>query len=199
MKPHTPVRRAVRMAAAAAILVLASSPAAVLAQGAPTAVGGSVQASTSVTVMAVDASTRHLLVKGPDDKPFTLKVGPEVRGFSAVKPGDKIAATYYRETAYAISEPGKPLPQDTETTLAARAARGEAPAAIVANHIVVTGAVLAIDPQAAKVKVVSPKGGEVHDIDVVTPEGRRLMANLKVGDKVTAYVTEALVISLDKG
>jgi Cu/Ag efflux protein CusF len=198
MNPHPPGRRAVHLAVAAAILALAAAPAAALAQGAPTA-GGSIKASTSVTVLAVDAASRHLLVKGPDDKPFTLKVGPEVRAFTAIKPGDKIAATYYRETAYAISEPGQPLPKDTETTLAGRAAKGEAPAALIANHIVVTGAVLAIDPQAGKVKVVSPKGGEVHDFDVVTPEGRQLMAKLKVGDKITAYVTEAVVISLDKG
>ncbi len=58
---------------------------------------------------------------------------------------------------------------------------------------------LDIDPTAAKLKVVSPKGGEVHDLDVVTPEGKQLMAKLKVGDKVTAYITEALVIALDKG
>lgn len=198
MYPHTPGRRAIRLTVAAAVLALAAEPAAALAQGAST-VGSSVQASTSVTVTAVDPVSRHLTVQGPDGKPFTLKVGPEVRGFSAVKPGDKIAATYYRETAYAVSEPGKPLPKDTETILAARAAKGEAPAAIIANHIVVTGAVLEIDPQAAKLKVVSPKGGEVHDVDVVTPEGRQLMAKLKVGDKVTAYVTEALAISLDKG
>ena len=198
MYPHTPGRRAARFAAAAAILALGAVPAAALAQGAST-VGSSVKASTSVTVTAVDAVSRHLTVQGPDGKSFTLKVGPEVKRFSEVKPGDKIAATYYRETAYAISEPGKPLPKDTDTMLAARAAKGEAPAAIVANHIVVTGAVLEIDPQAAKLKVVSPKGGEVHDVDVVTPEGRQLMAKLKVGDKVTAYVTEALAISLDKG
>ncbi len=198
MYRHTPGRQVVPFAAAAAILTLSAASVAALAQGA-SSVGSSVQASTSVTVTAVDAVGRHLTVKGPDGKPFTLKVGPEVKGFSAVKPGDKIAATYYRETAYAVSEPGKPLPQDTETILAARAAKGQAPAAIVANHIVVTGAVLEIDPQAAKLKVVSPKGGEVHDVDVVTPEGRQLMAKLKVGDKVTAYVTEALLISLDKG
>lgn len=194
MNPHTPSRRAAVLTAVA-ILALAASPAAVLAQG----LSRSEQINTSVTVMAVDAVGRHLLVKGPDGKPFTLKVSPQVQGFSAVKPGDKIAATYYRETAYAVSEPGKPLPKDTETILAARAAKGEAPAAIVANHIVVTGAVLDIDPAANKLRVVSPKGGEVHDFNVATPEGRQLMAKLKVGDKVTAYVTEALVISLDKG
>ena len=95
--------------------------------------------------------------------------------------------------------PASPCPR-TPTPCSRRGrAKGDAPAAIVANHIVVTGAVLEIDPQAAKLKVVSPKGGEVHDVDVVTPEGRQLMAKLKVGDKVTAYVTEALAISLDKG
>ena len=198
MNPQTPRRRAARWAAAATVLALAASPVAGIAKDAPTA-SQSQQVSVSVTVMAVDAAGRHLLVKDPQGEVHTLKVAPEVRGFSAVKPGDKIAAHYYVEAAYAVSEPGKPPPKDAQTLLAARAAKGELPAAVIANHIVVTGAVLAVDRAAAKVKVVNPKGGEVHEFDVVTPEGRQFMAKLKVGDQVTAYVTEALVVSLDKG
>ena len=198
MNPNPPIRRAAPRAAAVAILLLATGFAPAFAQPAST-VGRSEQISTSVTVMAVDAGSRHLLVQLPDGKPHSLKVAPEVRGFGAVKPGDKIVVTYQLETAYAVSEPGKPLPKDTQTMIAARAAKGEAPAAVVTSHVIVTGAVLGIDVKGATLKVVSPKGGEVHDFDVVTPEGQKLLAKLKVGDKITAYVTEALVVSLDKG
>src|SRR5438309_1694474 len=107
MNPNPPIQRAAPRAAAIVMLLLtAGSAAAAIAQP-PSTVSRGAQVSTSVTVMAVDAGSHHLLVKGPDGKPYSLKVAPEVRGFSAVKPGDKIAATYYRETAYAVSEPGK--------------------------------------------------------------------------------------------
>ena len=198
MNPNLPIRRATPGAAAIAVLLLATGSAPAFAQP-PSTVGRSENVNASVTVMAVDAASRHLLVKLPDGKPHSLKVAPEVRGFNEVKPGDKIVAHYFLETAYAVSEPGKPLPKDTQTIIAARAAKGEAPAAVVTSHVIVTGAVLAIDVPGAKVKVVSPKGGEVHDFDVVSPEGKKLLATLKVGDKITAYVTEALVVSLDKG
>ena len=198
MNPNPPIRRSCPRAAAIAILLLAAGFAPAIAQSAST-VGRSEQVSTTVTVMAVDAASRHLLVQLPDGKPHSLKVAPQVRGFNEVKPGDKIVAHYFLETAYAVSEPGKPLPEDTQAMVAARAAKGEAPAAVVTSHVIVTGAVLAIDVKGATLKVVSPKGGEVHDFDVVTAEGQKLLAKLKVGDKITAYVTEALLVSLDKG
>ena len=104
-----------------------------------------------------------------------------------------------QSTEFAISPPNQPLPADTETILAARAKQGELPAAVIANRLVVTGAVLAIDTQAHTLKVVSPQGGEVHTFAVVSPEGRRVMGELKPGDKITAYITEGLLISTEAG
>ena len=45
------------------------------------------------------------------------------------------------------------------------------------------------------VLMVSPEGGEVHTFAVSSAEGRRLMGQLKPGDKITAYVTESLMIA----
>ena len=60
-------------------------------------------------------------------------------------------------------------------------------------------AVLGIDMQAHTLRVVSPQGGEVHTFAVTSPEGRRLMAQLKPGDKITAYVTESMLIAVERG
>jgi hypothetical protein len=142
-------------------------------------------------------ASRHITVKLPSGETEVLKASPDLQRLSDVKAGDKLKATYYAEVAFAISEPGKPLPENTDTVFAARAAKGEAPAGLVASHKVVTGAVLKIDVPGSKVKVVNVNGGEVHDLDVATPEGKQLLAKLKVGDKVTAYITEALLVSVD--
>jgi hypothetical protein len=181
------------MAAAMALAVTAAStthaqPAASMSQ----------KTTASVQVVSVDMATRHLVVKRDTGETFSLQVPPEVRNLDQVKPGDTLSATYVREVAYAVSPPGQPLPENTATIMAARAAKGEMPAAAVANHIMVTGAVLGIDLANSTVKVVNPKGGEVHEFDVVTPEGRQLLGKLKVGDMVTAYVTEALLVSVNR-
>lgn len=164
-----------------------------------TVVRNTQQASEKVTVVSVDLATRHLVVRKDGGETASLKVPPEVRNLASLKPGDVITATYYLATEFAISPPNRPLPDDTETIIAARAKQGDLPAAVIANRLVVTGAVLAIDTQAHTLKVVSPQGGEVHTFAVTSPEGRRVMGELKPGDKITAYITEGLLISTEAG
>ncbi len=179
----------------AATLGVATVPtAATAASHVATALGQSV--SSTVTVKSIDAANRHLVVTNSAGEVFTLKVPDSVRSFSQVKVGDKIKATYTRQTEIVISTPNTALPPDTETMIAARAAKGELPAAVVANHIVVTGAVLGIDMANHTLKVVNPKGGEVYTIAVQQADRKKAMAKLKVGDTITAYITESLAISL---
>jgi hypothetical protein len=194
--------RATQVAAAVgAAVALAATSTSALAQDPaatqnPLAGLGSLKKTTAtVTVKSVDPATRHVVVTTAAGETFTLKAPQAMRNFDRLKVGDKITATYALETEFAISPPNGQLPPDTETTIAARAAKGEVPAAVVANHIVVTGAVLGINMANHTVKVVNPKGGEVHTISVSTAAGRKAMAKLKVGDYVTAYITEALLIS----
>ncbi len=191
------------LAAAMAALTLVAAPAVATAQTTlstkSTPTSTSAQISTTVTVQSIDVASRHLTVKLASGDIETLKVSPEMRNLDQLKPGDKLKATYYAEVAYAISQPGKPLPEDTDTVFTARAAKGEVPAGLIASHKVLTGAVLKIDLPGSKVKVVNVKGGEVHELDVATDEGKALLAKLKVGDKVTAYVSEALLVSVDRG
>ena len=164
----------------------------------PTSLSNVRQVSEKVTVVSVDPATRHLVVRKSSGETASLKVPAEVRNFENLKPGDTISATYTLETEYALSPPNKPLPKDAQTVVADRAARGELPAGAIANHLVVTGAVLGVDMQDHTLRVVSPQGGEVHTVAVQSPEGRRLMAQLKPGDKITAYVTESMLIAAER-
>jgi hypothetical protein len=150
--------------------------------------------TAKVTIKAINPGTRHITVATSSGDTFSLKVPPEVHNFSTLKVGDTIHATYTRETEYVLSRNG-PLPPDAEATVAARAAKGELPAGVVANHIVVTGAVVGIDLANHTLKIVSPQGGEVYNVSVKSKAGRAAMATMKTGDKITAYVTEALMLS----
>jgi hypothetical protein len=189
--------------AAMAALALAAAPAVAGAQTtkSTSSTAGSASTSTtmstSVTVQSIDVASRHIMVKLPSGDTALLKVSPAMQRLGDLKPGDKIKATYYAEVAYSLAEAGKPLPEDSDTVLAARATTGE-PGAVIASRATVTGAVLAVDVPGSKLKVVNPKGGEVHEIDVTTPEGKQFMSKLKVGDKVTARVKEALLVSVDR-
>lgn len=203
----TPKTRACAQAGACAILAAVGLAAAAHAQAPASAVSTSTtptglsnvrQVSEKVTVVSVDPASRHLVVRKSSGETVSLKAPAEVRNFENLKPGDTISATYTLETEYALSPPNKPLPKDTQTVVAARAARGELPAGAIANHLVVTGAVLGVDMQDHTLRVVSPQGGEVHTVAVQSPEGRRLMAQLKPGDKITAYVTESMLIAAER-
>jgi hypothetical protein len=199
---QTATHRSHRAAAAVwvAAFAFAAAPLAASAQHAPTAknplaaAGRSETTTETATIKSIDPATRHLVLTNSSGQNFTLKAPKAMHNFDALKVGDKLTATYSASIEFALS-PGRKLPPDTQTVIAGRAAKGELPAGVVANHIVVTGAVLGIDMQKHTLKVVSPQGGEVHIIDVTEAAGRAAMAKLKVGDYITAYITEGLLLS----
>lgn len=177
----------------AAAPLLAAQPAAAASN--PLADAGRLEITTATaTIKSIDPTTRHLVLTNSSGKDFTLKAPKAMHNFGALKVGDKVTASYSASIEYALS-PGNKLPPDTQTVIAGRAAKGELPAGVVANHIVVTGAVLGIDMAKHTLKVVSPQGGEVHIIAVKEAAGRAAMAKLKVGDYITAYITEGLLLS----
>ncbi|HEY1928915.1 MAG TPA: hypothetical protein VGG92_15740 [Caulobacteraceae bacterium] len=188
-------RRSVAAMASLVVLAFAAAPPAALSAG-RTVESSSQSVTSTVTVKSIDATNRHVVVADASGKTFAMKVPSGVRNFDQVKVGDKVKATYTVETELMISPRNAPLPPDAEATLAARAAKGELPAGVVANHIVVTGAIIGIDMANHTLKIVSPQGGQVHTIAVRRADRQQAMANLKLGDKITAFVTESLMISV---
>jgi hypothetical protein len=187
-------------AAAFAVALALGGAAQAEAQAKPKATASDVERmSETVTVQSVDTATRHLVVKRPSGETVSLKAPAEVRNFEKLKPGDTISATYYREVVLALSAPNAKLPENTATLLTARAAKGEMPGGVAATRIVVSGAVLGVDRTNHVLKVVNPEGGEVHEISVVDPQARQMMDQMKVGDRITAYVNESLLISVTPG
>jgi hypothetical protein len=184
-------------AATASLVALAFAVTPPGALSASRTVENSVQTKTAtVTIKSIDVPNRQVVVVSPSGEVFAMKVPQQVHNLGQVKVGDKVRVTHTIESEIMISSPNTPLPPDAQATLTARAAKGELPAGVVANHIVVTGAVLAIDMANHTLKVVNPQGGQVHTITVRRADRQKAMANLKVGDKITAYVTESVLISV---
>jgi hypothetical protein len=153
-------------------------------------------AETSVvTVKAVDTATRHLTIANDKGETQTVKVPADYKRLDQVKAGDKIKATYTFETAISLLPAGATPAKDAAAIVGARAVSG-APGAGAMAHMTVTGAILAIDMKRHMLKIVSPQGGEVHWVEVTHEDGRKAMEKLKVGDKITASVTEALLLEV---
>jgi hypothetical protein len=187
-----------RLRGAAAMLAALGLAAAALPAQAQTKASVSSRESTTakVTVKSVDMATRHVEVTGENGETFSIKAPPEARNIVNLKPGDTVAVTYTVSTEYVLSAPNTPLPADAAGVIEARTAKGERPGGVVANKIVVTGTVLAIDVAKHTLKLASPQGGEVYNVSVKTTEGRKAMADMKVGDTITAYLTESLLLTV---
>jgi Cu/Ag efflux protein CusF len=205
MTPTALALRAVSALALAASLALAAAPAA-SAQAAvqstaksPERMSRAQKVSATFTVESVDLATRHVTLKRPSGERVTLQVSKDVRNLEALKPGDKINALYYGEMEIALAPPGQPLPKEKQSAVGSRAKEGELPGGVIATHMVVNGAVVGVDKANNRVKLVSPQGGQVHEFDVTSPEGRAMLQRLKPGDKITARITEGLLISAERG
>jgi hypothetical protein len=61
----------------------------------------------------------------------------------------------------------------------------------------VSGTVIGIDLAAHSVEVFNPSGGGIYTIDVTDPSRIAMLGSLKVGDTVTAVISEALAVSIE--
>ena len=189
-----PLRVALAVAALLALATVGAATA-VLAEAAKPQLSQSETVTGVVTVKSIDKATRHLVVTRASGETVSVRVPTDFRNFDQLKAGDKISATYTIEAEYAIAPAGAAAPKDEVTTMAARSVKGAMPGEAASNRIVVTGAVVGIDMAHHTLKLVSPDGGQVHTLNVKSAEGRKAMAGLKVGDKITATFTESLLIA----
>jgi hypothetical protein len=153
--------------------------------------------STRAVVKAIDLQTRTVTLEGSGGNTITLKVGDQVQNLPQVRPGDSVIAHYYASAAYVLAPPGTKLPDDSVAVAGARAPAGEKPAGALGSRIVVTGLVVSVDPTLHTISLVDPSGGAIRSVNVVTPEGQQNMKFIKIGDTITAIITEAVLVGVE--
>jgi Cu/Ag efflux protein CusF len=153
--------------------------------------------SARAIVKSVDLQTRTVTLETSSGNTIVLKVGDEVKNLPQVRPGDTVIAHYYTSSAYVLAPPGSKLPDDSLSVAGARAAPGEKPGGAVGSKMVVSGLVVGVDPALHTVSLVDPAGGRVRTVNVVTPEGQQSMKLIKIGDTITAIITEAVLIGVE--
>ena len=200
----TLLKNVVRIAAAAAVAGTALTVTAVLphpaaAQPTPTlSVPDSEAVTAQARIASLDAKTRKVRLVGASGHSFTVTAGPEVR-LNLLKVGDHVDIKYYRSVAFAVAPPrvenGVPANDDALKQVLLQPA--QAPGGVGLRMIRVSGTIVAIDMASHSLDLVNPSGGGVFTVDVTDPARIQAMSSLKVGDTVTAVVSEALAVSIE--
>jgi hypothetical protein len=194
------------MARAAALGILVASPGLIqpwlassaFAQASNMAgIGRTESVSARAVVKSIDLPTRTVTLEVAGGNTIVLKVSDQVKNLPQVHPGDTVVAHYYRSSAFVLAPAGTKLPDNSMTVAGARAAPGEKPAGALGSKMVVTGLVVGVDPTAHTISLVDPAGGPIRTVNVVTREGRQSMKLVKIGDTITAIITEAVLVGVE--
>jgi hypothetical protein len=201
MKTHSLLTTtAIAIAAAVQVLPLAL-PQAAIAQANPV-LSNIIPESEAVTlqakITAIDPTNRWVTLAGASGHQVTIVAGPNVR-LDMLKVGDRVNAKYYRSVGFVVSGPtggnGVPVSEDSIAQIIARPA--QAPGGVGVKLTKISGTVVGIDMAAHSVDVVNPSGGGVYTVDVTDPDRIKMLGSLRVGDTVTAVISQALAVSIE--
>ena len=183
-------------ASLAATAALAQQPAGGATSTTASAPGKRVDTNTvtaTAKVEAVDRAKRSVTLRGPDDKPVTLTLGPEVKNFDMIKAGDMVVVKYVEALSIELKKGGTAPVAKTETGGMAKAKPGEVPAAVAGRQTKVVTNVIAMDDKKQTVTLKGPEGAP-REVKVQDPAQYKLA---KVGDQVEITYTEAFAVALD--
>jgi hypothetical protein len=143
----------------------------------------------------VDARTRTVVVRGPDNRPQTLQLGPEVQNFAQIRRGDRVRVQYEEAIAVRMAAPGTTLEPESAVG-GVRAAPGQRPGAGTVAATRARVRVTAVDTANNTVSFVGPSRVE-RTVAVRTPEMREFLKTLRPGNEVDVAIAEAMAIRVE--
>ena len=143
----------------------------------------------------VDARTRTVVVRGPDNRPQTYQLGPEVQNFAQIRRGDRVRVVYEEAIAVRMAAPGTSLEPEAATG-ATRAAPGQRPGAGAVTATRARVRITAVDTTNNVVSFVGPSRVE-RTVAVRAPELQEFLKTLKPGDQVDVAIAEAAAIRVE--
>ncbi len=155
-------------------------------------------ATLQATITGINPTTREVSLRGRSGETVTVTAGPAVR-LDLLKTDDKVTVQYYRSVAFMVRPPsggnGTPVNDSQMTQLVAQSA--QTPGGIGVRLTKVSGTVVGIDMAANRVNLVNPSGGGVYTIDVTNPSRVAMLGSIKVGDTITAVISQAVAVSIE--
>jgi len=164
----------------------------VLAASAPGQAAAARVSSVSAVVVAIDAATRTVTLKGAKGKVVDIVAGPEIRNFDQIKVGDTVTAEYTQALSLELKKGGNSIRESGVKTAAASAPAGARPAGAIGHQVTILADVVAVDAKKGVVTLRGPKGNEV-DLAVQDPGQLKL---IKKGDQVEAIYSEAVAVAV---
>jgi hypothetical protein len=161
-----------------------------LAAAQPAVVGTT--AERSAIVESVNAQERSVLLRGQDGTLATVVLGPEVRNFAQIRPGDRVVTTVTDSIAVSLARPDGRGPVASAEAVA-RAPEGARPAIARADAQRMRVRIEGIDLGRNSVSYVDPAGAR-RDVLVQTPQMRRFMRTLRPGDEVDVVFMETISV-----
>lgn len=189
------------MLACASIVAPVALPHPAAAQANPTmknVIPESAAMTIHAKIQAINPTTREITLQGRSGTTVTVTAGPVVR-LDMLKVGDTVNAKYYRSVAFELSTPqaGNAAPQSNDEMMQITAQQAQAPGGVGVRLTKVQGLVVGIDEAAHSLDVVNPSGGGIYTINVTDPARIAMLSQVKVGDTITAVVSQALAVSVE--
>ena len=149
-------------------------------------------------ITAINASTREVTLQSRSGNTVTVVAGPVVR-LDMLKVGDTVNAQYYRSVAFELStpKPGNETPQSNDQLMQITAQPAQAPGGVGVRLTKVQGLVVGIDRASNSLDLVNPSGGGIYTIEVTDPARVAMLSQVKVGDTISAVVSQALAVSIE--
>jgi hypothetical protein len=148
----------------------------------------------SFAVVSVDKANRTVTLRNARGETQAFKVGPEVKRFDEIAPGDTLAVEYQEGLALEVQSAGAQDVAPEAVAVADRTGAGQPAAGGVAAGVRATVVVTAIDSANRMVVFQGPRG-EYHQVKV----GPKVqLEKLKVGDKLVATYVQAVAVALEK-
>lgn len=147
----------------------------------------------TATIEKIDAATRTVTMKGTRGQIVEVTAPEDMQGFSTLKIGDVVTATYYEAVAAQIRRPGEPAPPTDPIVTTQRKER--TPGSERRRQQTFTVTIEAVDPKTSTVRVKGPQGTVLN---VIAADPKQLQ-NLKPGDLVDLTYYESLLVTVKRG
>jgi hypothetical protein len=148
-------------------------------------------ARITATIVAIDATSREVTLKGPGGREVTLVAGPDVRNFAQLKAGDNVDIQYVEAIMLELHKGGGLPVARVEEADKAGAPPGTTPGGVVGRRVTVVGDVIALDAATQRVTVRGPQ--RTVDVTVRDPEQFKRIAK---GDQIQATYVEGVALDV---
>jgi len=147
--------------------------------------------NVTAAIVAIDAATRVITLKGPQGNEIVVTAGPDVKNFAQMKVGDQVNVEYAEALTVELKKGGGKAIARTEQSGAAGAKPGQTPAGSVGRQVTIVAEVVAVNPATQSLTLRGPQ--RTVELKVRDPEQFKLVAK---GDQIEATYTEAVAIKV---